>query len=202
MGTKNHSHGEREKQGFKGLRQMHTGTQDAGNRSPRARKHTCAGSRGGFNTGGQRPRFTEQATCRALKPPTTALSPQVPTHRMNPVSVVIVSPGTTRCFLVSRPRLSLRGLRATGSLISIAILAPVTCAGAAPPRAARSGSAIPRLPSQARGGASEQQPMGSHALAPAVTVGNNWVNLKGRRQQSCHFYYGDVCTCGINSHDA
>lgn len=37
---------------------------------------------------------------------------------MKPVSVVIVSPGTTKCFLESRPKLSPRGLRALGSLIS------------------------------------------------------------------------------------
>lgn len=58
-------------------------------------------------------------------------APQILTYRMNPVSVVIVSPGTTKCFLESRPRLSLRGLRALGSLISIAILAPMICASAA-----------------------------------------------------------------------
>lgn len=78
-------------------------------------------------------------------------SPQVPTYRMNPVSVVIVSPGTTRCFLVSRPTLSLRGFRATGSLISIAILAPKKSASAVQPGTATSVFAVPSSRTEGRG---------------------------------------------------
>lgn len=111
-----------------------------------------SGSRGRFITGDRGPGCGQRATCRAQQPPFVAPGPQVPTHRMKPVSVVMVSPGTTRCFFVSRPRLSLRGLRATGSLISIAILAPLNCAGATGLRAARSRSAIPgRPPGRGRG---------------------------------------------------
>ena len=94
-----------------------------------------------------------EATCRAQQPPCRAPSPQIPTYRMNPVSVVIVSPGTTKCFLVSRSKLSLRGLRATGSLISIAILAPKNGASAVRPGTATSGSAIPCSRLEGRGGA-------------------------------------------------
>lgn len=75
----------------------------------------------------------QEATCRELcSRLLRSWKPQILTYRMKPVSVVIVSPGTTKCFLESRPKFSLRGLRALGSLISNAILAPMTCAGAAP----------------------------------------------------------------------
>lgn len=97
--------------------------------------------------------------------------PHAPTYRMKPVSVVIVSPGTTKCFLLSRPRLSLRGFRATGSLISNAILAPIIRAGA-PHAEARFPSL--QFPAVApRGGASEQPPMGTHGLASMLAIGNH-----------------------------
>lgn len=161
--------------------------QDVGSRSPRPRKpgdwdalEMCPGARGGFDTRGQRPSFGRQATCRAPLLPLWPPSPQVPTYRMKPVSVVIVSPGTTRCFLLSRPRLSLRGLRATGSLISIAILARNDLRRRSPTegRDIRLRNSGPPRRGRGRGGASEQPPMGTHGLAAMTTIGNHWVSTR------------------------
>lgn len=134
---------------------------------------------------------------RALQPPLVAPSPQVPTYRMKPVSVVIVSPGTTRCFLLSRPKLSLRGLRATGSRISIAILAPTPRAGAA---RAEPQYPAPEFPAGSpRGGQSgvKQLPMGTRGLAAMLSIGSHWVNRRGRREPSCHLYYWQDYPCAI-----
>lgn len=178
-GPKSHRHQRPGEEGFGGLRQMQTGTHKMlGVKRPEASETRRLDVPLIVDRvpRGLRRKGTEAcvSTSRPRAESPEAPRPQVPPYRMKPVSVVIVSPGTTRCFLVSRLRLSLRGLRATGSLISIAILAPMTCAGAACAIYCSANPRVTRRGGAGRGGASERPPMRTHGLWASLTIGNRY----------------------------
>lgn len=163
----------------------------------------CPGPRGGFDARAQGLRFRTADHVHSPATAPLAPSPQGPTYRMKPVSVVIVSPGTTKCFLVSRPRLSLRGLRATGSLISIAILAPNDLRRRSPPRAAISGSTIPGHLWEGRGGAGLRA--AANGDSRSGHRGDSWQSLgswEGKERAELPFLRREAGPWGIKSHVA